>query len=180
LIEAEPGGCVIAAGSVISDIGAALDQADAIVIDFEEEVWPGIADSLAGRDLALVLLGAELAIVSDDADVRGWAALARDASGPEIVTATRAALQGLIVYDPALSPSPTQALHPGETLTLTQRELAVLQSMSDGLANKQIALKLGISIHTVKFHVAAVLSKLGVSSRTEAVTVGMRSGLIRL
>jgi DNA-binding CsgD family transcriptional regulator len=52
--------------------------------------------------------------------------------------------------------------------------------MADGLPNKQIAVRLQISIHTVKFHVAAILSKLGAASRTEAVTLGFRKGHIRM
>jgi two-component system, NarL family, response regulator YdfI len=49
-----------------------------------------------------------------------------------------------------------------------------------GLANKQIAARLNISDHTVKFHVAAILGKLGASSRTEAVAIGIRTGLVLL
>ena len=61
---------------------------------------------------------------------------------------------------------------------LTSRELEVLQALAQGLANKQIALALGISDHTVKFHVSAIYSKLGVTNRTEAVRVGIQRGLV--
>ena len=61
---------------------------------------------------------------------------------------------------------------------LTPRELEVLRMMADGAANKEIAWKLAISEHTVKFHVASVMGKLNASSRTEAVTRGLRRGLI--
>ena len=61
---------------------------------------------------------------------------------------------------------------------LTPRELEVLRVLALGLANKEIGSKLGISEHTVKFHVAAILGKLGASSRTEAVAIGIRRGLI--
>ena len=64
------------------------------------------------------------------------------------------------------------------TTPLTPRELEVLRMMADGAANKEIAWKLGISEHTVKFHVASILGKLDAGSRTEAVTRGLRSGLI--
>jgi DNA-binding CsgD family transcriptional regulator len=63
---------------------------------------------------------------------------------------------------------------------LTPREREILQQMAEGLPNKQIALRLSISLHTVKFHVASILAKLGVQSRTEAVTLGVRQGLVRL
>jgi DNA-binding NarL/FixJ family response regulator len=64
--------------------------------------------------------------------------------------------------------------------TLTQRETQVLQLLSQGLANKQIALSLEISEHTVKFHVSSIYAKLGVTNRTEAVRQGVRHGLIVL
>ena len=52
--------------------------------------------------------------------------------------------------------------------------------MAEGLGNKEIASRLGISDHTVKFHISAMFAKLGASSRTEAVTIGIRQGLIML
>ncbi len=63
---------------------------------------------------------------------------------------------------------------------LTAREKEVLQQMAGGLANKQIALTLGISEHTVKFHLSALYAKLGAASRTEAVKRGIELGLISL
>lgn len=61
---------------------------------------------------------------------------------------------------------------------LTARELQVLRLLADGLGNKQIAGQLGLSDHTAKFHVAQILAKLGATSRTEAVTIGIRRGLV--
>jgi DNA-binding NarL/FixJ family response regulator len=63
---------------------------------------------------------------------------------------------------------------------LTPRESEVLQMLASGLANKEIAAKLAISEHTVKFHVASILGKLGAGSRTEAVALGIRRGLVLL
>jgi DNA-binding NarL/FixJ family response regulator len=63
---------------------------------------------------------------------------------------------------------------------LTPRELEVLQLLADGLPNKSIAERLGISDQTVKFHVASISSKLGASNRTDAVRLGLRRGLINL
>ena len=63
---------------------------------------------------------------------------------------------------------------------LTPRELEVLRLVAQGLGNKEIAELLAISTHTVKYHLAAVLDKLGVRSRTEAVSVGIRRGLVPL
>ncbi len=63
---------------------------------------------------------------------------------------------------------------------ITSRETDVLRMLAQGLVNKDIAARLGISEHTVKFHISSILDKLGASSRTEAVTVGIRMGLVLL
>jgi two-component system, NarL family, response regulator YdfI len=63
---------------------------------------------------------------------------------------------------------------------LTPREIEVLRMMAEGLGNKEIAVRLGISDHTVKFHISSILAKVGASSRTEAVTIGIRMGLVLL
>jgi DNA-binding NarL/FixJ family response regulator len=67
-----------------------------------------------------------------------------------------------------------------EGTALTPRELEVIRLMAHGLGNKSIARELGISTHTAKFHVASVLAKLGARSRTEAVSLGIRLGLVPL
>jgi DNA-binding NarL/FixJ family response regulator len=77
------------------------------------------------------------------------------------------------------SPRPASADTPsasGEPLSARERE--VLALLAEGLGNKAIAARLGISSHTVKFHVAAILDKLGAGTRAEAVTVGVRRGLL--
>jgi DNA-binding NarL/FixJ family response regulator len=61
---------------------------------------------------------------------------------------------------------------------ITSREMDVLRMLAEGLVNKDIAVRLGISEHTVKFHISSILDKLGASTRTEAVTLGIRRGLI--
>ena len=70
------------------------------------------------------------------------------------------------------------AMLPGSELTV--RELEVLRFVARGLGNKEIAAELGITTHTVKYHLAAVLEKLGVRSRTAAVSLGVRKGLVPL
>ena len=110
------------------------------------------------------------------------AVLSRDASPAEVLAAVEAAAQGMAVVDPhdletLLGPSSPVPVS-SETGVLTPRELEVLRMMADGSANKNIAWKLGISEHTVKFHVASILGKLHASTRTEAVAFGMRKGLV--
>jgi len=111
------------------------------------------------------------------------ALLPRDAAAPTILAAVEAAANGLAVIDPQElesllgSPSPAETGDSGGA-ALTPRETEVLRMLADGAANKEIAWKLAISEHTVKFHVASVMGKLNASSRTEAVTRGLRRGLI--
>lgn len=117
-----------------------------------------------------------------DAGVR--AMLGADASAREIVAAIEAAAAGLAVMDPReLEPLLTvsaAAPAPSPAGTLSAREREVLRMIAEGDANKEIAWKLAISEHTVKFHVASILAKLGAGSRTEAVTIGLRKGLVLL
>lgn len=112
------------------------------------------------------------------------ALLSRDAGAAEILAAVETAAAGMAVVDPreleTLLAANASAPASAEAHTLTARELEVLRMMAEGAANKAIAWKLGISDHTVKFHVASILGKLHAASRTEAVTVGVRKGLILL
>jgi DNA-binding NarL/FixJ family response regulator len=96
---------------------------------------------------------------------------------------------GLLVLDPAvaraaLAAAPADRLRaaPAEDLAepLTDREMEVLHLLALGLPNKAIALRLGISEHTVKFHVGAILAKTGAAGRTEAVMLAARRGILPL
>ena len=101
----------------------------------------------------------------------------------EIIAAIDAVIAGLIVIHPELAAkSEDSAITPLPELEipLTTREVEILQLLGAGLDNKAIANVLQISKHTVKFHISSILSKLNVSSRTQAVTLGLRQGLIRL
>ena len=113
------------------------------------------------------------------------AILPLQASAREIAVAIEAAAEGLIVLHPdavhsrqATGPAARPAEAPDAPLT--PREIEVLRLLAEGLANKNIAWKLNISEHTVKFHIASIFTKLNVSSRAEAVTIGIRQGVILL
>jgi len=118
---------------------------------------------------------------------RAWGVLSSDVTEDELLAAVRAVGEGLWVGAPSLvgdlirmsghreSSSDDSPIEP-----LTAREMEVIQLMAQGLANKQIALVLGISEHTVKFHLSSLYAKLGISSRTEAVKRGIELGLISL
>ena len=84
----------------------------------------------------------------------------------------------LVVSERVVSTAAPGAVSQGGALTA--RELEVLRLVARGLSNKEIAADLGITTHTVKYHLAAVLEKLGVRSRTEAVSLGVRTGLVPL
>jgi DNA-binding NarL/FixJ family response regulator len=109
----------------------------------------------------------------------------RDQVGPGIHAALAAVRSGLTVMDTALATSlvPNPPARPAEAKgrgELTEREKQVVQLLSEGLSNKLIADRLGISDHTAKFHVNGVMMKLGASTRTEAVVEAVRRGLVRL
>ena len=112
------------------------------------------------------------------------AVLARQIDDTELLTALDAVNAGLIVLDPALRDAiaagrtPSRAIDLAEPLT--EREREVLGMLAGGLSNRRIADRLSISENTVKAHVAAILAKLGATTRTEAVTVGLRLGLVML
>lgn len=111
------------------------------------------------------------------------AILPLDSSASAIVAAVEAVAVGLIVLHPDFSERLLQnvpATRSMTTQTLTPREVEVLNMLAEGTGNKTIASRLGISEHTVKFHIGSIFNKLGVSSRTEAVTLGVRQGLILL
>ena len=118
------------------------------------------------------------------APAEGW--IARDATAEELAAAVRAVAAGLTVLDAAAARAARAPLEhetleaPANSARLTPREVDVLRLIAVGLANKGIAQRLGISEHTVKFHVGAVLAKLEARSRTEAGAIAARSGLLAL
>jgi two-component system, NarL family, response regulator YdfI len=108
--------------------------------------------------------------------------LPNDATADEILAAINATAAGLMVLHPDLAgflKTPAAPLTPVNP-ALTQREIEILGMLAEGMANKTIARRLHISEHTVKFHISSIFAKLSVSSRTEAVTIGIRQGLILL
>jgi len=121
------------------------------------------------------------------------AILPRNVTPAEIAGAIEGVAAGLYVFHPSdvdsvpmLRPreAPVGEAAPelAEPLVepLTPREIEVLQLLSEGLGNKEIASRLNISEHTAKFHVASIMGKLGAMSRTEAVTLGIRHGLVMI
>ena len=187
------------AGSFASldELAGCLDDTpvDAILIDSGGEPFESFLDSVMASSLAsdfTVVLMAEPASLAASSVALGagvHAVLPSDITPDQLVAALEAAASGLLVLHPtqvsaqvhanSFASSPTRSQGPEEPAeALTPRESEVLQMLASGLGNKEIAAKLAISEHTVKFHVASILGKLGASSRTEAVSLGIRRGLI--
>lgn len=187
LLREQPGCILLGEFASDADVLAAVEdrRPDVLLWDLG---WNGEAalEHLADlKDYALasaVLLPDEsLAVEAVAAGARG--VLLRNTEPPTLAAALDAVARGLTVVDPALVASLLPARDrglPPPVEELTPRERGVLQLLAEGLSNKAIAERLGISEHTVKFHVNAILGKLGAQSRTEAVTRAARLGLIIL
>jgi DNA-binding NarL/FixJ family response regulator len=181
----------------LDDLAGSLDDTpvDAILIDTTGEPFEPLLDSVMASGLAsdftVILMVEPASLLASSAALGAGvrAVLPNDISPDQLVTALEAARSGLVVLHPtqvssqvnvqglAVSPARSRALNEFRE-ALTPRESEVLQMLASGLGNKEIAAKLAISEHTVKFHVASILGKLGASSRTEAVSLGIRRGLV--
>ncbi len=167
------------------------EQADVLVAETDESdedaQWTDLLE-LGGSGSALLLLADDLSAFPGAAVLRSGARgiLPRGVSRDELVAAVKAAAAGLINLHaesiPATFPGGAPLLSRTAALIepLTAREKEVLQILAEGGSNKEIASRLAISEHTAKFHVASIMSKLGATSRTEAVTLAIRQGIIML
>ncbi|MCM3905495.1 MAG: response regulator transcription factor, partial [Pyrinomonadaceae bacterium] len=166
-------------------------QPDVVLLDLEsladESLSPAIELGGMVRNSALVILTDDPENFSAADALRSGvrAILPREATSEEIVAAIQASVVGLVVLHPDALHSVLSPIPPGDQpglessdQILTPREIEVLRMIAEGLGNKEIAFKLGISDHTVKFHISSIFTKLGASSRTEAVTIGIRGGMI--
>ena len=115
--------------------------------------------------------------VADPGTRRRLAALIK--ADPEIALVAEAEEADVVLSERVIATA-APATVPREGAALTPRELDVLRLVAQGLGNKEIAAELDLSAHTVKYHLASVLAKLGVRSRTEAVSRGIRTGLLPL
>jgi two-component system, NarL family, nitrate/nitrite response regulator NarL len=181
LLEAQRGIRVAAQVPPPEDDAALLDPEDADVVVWDlgqGEIGAGL---VADGPPVLALVGTEAqAAAAHDAGARG--VLSRGSGGERLAAALAALVQGLVVQDSAFAEAARPRSLPPASLVedLTPRERQVLGLLSEGLSNRQIALRLGVAERTAKFHVNAILGKLGAESRTEAVVVAARLGLIVL
>jgi NarL family two-component system response regulator YdfI len=182
---------IIAAISGSAEIEDYLRLSVPVVVVFDDDVTDRgeILDLSSQAQYAFVLL-------TDDRDaprqlsyakLPGWSCLLKESDADQIAAAVFSAASGLVTMDASLQPTlgfREQYVESNSFVELpdpmTAREIEVLQLVAQGLPNKVIATKLLISQHTVKFHIAGILSKLNASSRTEAVTKGARRGLVTI
>jgi two-component system, NarL family, nitrate/nitrite response regulator NarL len=196
LLADQPGCAVVGRASGLDDLPALVEVYRPDILLWDMSWQP---DSAIEHLALLVEPTPPIAVLLPDEGhvFEVWSAgvraiLRRDADPVQIATALLALIQGLGVVDDSFAatltrpvglPTPRPWDDPKTDSLLeelTARELSVLRLVAEGLPNKTIAGKLGISEHTVKFHINAILGKLGVASRTEAVVRATRLGLIVL
>lgn len=176
----------LAAASGMPALGQITD-ADVILVepgDLDQETLTSLVALGREEDVPILWLGVsglpEQAVSSQLAG----GVISPDAEAETVVAAIRAVHLGLHVIDPSLGDERVLGASHGDgspfSTLLSPREREVLGLVASGLPNKAIAHTLGISDHTVKFHVSSVLNKLNAGSRTEAVTVATRQGILSL
>jgi len=171
---------VIAEAASLAELDPALPEVEILILADEAASVRDLEAALSRfpEKIALLMLTENQAAARELAslNLRSWGVLTPEMSADELLAALGALNAGLLVGAPALMQfafsrplfiENADSDLPNETLT--ERETEVLQLLSQGLANKQIASALGISEHTVKFHVSAIYTKLGATNRAEAV-----------
>jgi two-component system, NarL family, response regulator YdfI len=187
---------VIGEAVSLEDYQELLPQTDILVITGETTSADELSNILLSYEAVAVLLitaeESDLSLWIHTLDQHVWGILPLDSNPEELRLAAQALFEGLVVISPPLMSSflsgmsvePMDIAETGKdgftSASLTKRESQVLHLLAQGLANKQIAFSLGVSERTVKFHISGIFSKLGVSSRTEAVRIGVRQGMITL
>jgi two-component system nitrate/nitrite response regulator NarL len=179
---AEAAGLMVIADRTPEEIDAdAADAVDTVVFDLGESALhlDRLRAIAAQRPTLAVLWSEEQARDALAAGAQG--VLRRERIDDRLGSAVRAVADGLLVVDETLAEAvlrPPAAATPDLVEPLTARELQVLQLVAEGLTNRRIGARLGISEHTAKFHVNAILGKLGARSRGEAVAQAARLGLL--
>lgn len=191
---ADSGVDIVGSAADLESMAKRLDdlEPDVVLVEASTNNQEALLDDLLAED---ILQGYPVIVLAQKTPP-GWtsealragvrAVLPSEISAGQLRAVLEAAAAGLVVFQAselnAILPAPAGFSSPTRELPepLTPRERGVLQMISAGLGNKEIAARLSISEHTVKFHVAAILGKLGASTRTEAVSIGIRHGLILL
>ncbi len=180
LLGTEPGFSPVSEAAVPSDPRLAEAGTELILWDVGPRA-AAVERSLSGESAPTLALVRDEEAALELLRAGALGVLLRSADGERLLAALRAVAHGVAVFEPAL----LRALMagraaPGDALGLTPRETEVLGLIAEGLSNKLIADRLKISEHTAKFHVNAILTKLGAETRTEAVVLAARRGWLML
>jgi NarL family two-component system response regulator LiaR len=182
LLERELEGVEVSTAATPDDAleNAGSNHPDVVVIDLRRvrgDVQETIAQLQQGLGSPIVVFtadgGPRMLADALKAGVKGY--VRKDSPPEDLIRAIQAARNGEFYVDPALSSS--LLLEEGER-TLTARQREILQMLADGMHTEEVAKQLGLSTETVRTHTKRILSKLGAGTRTQAVAIGIRSGLI--
>lgn len=179
VLAAYPGLSVVSATAEPSALRS-LNAPEVLVWDVDDEAE---APSDFGSNVPVVALVRDAGAFDGAVRAGAKGVLVRSAGGEQLGSAVVAVAEGNVVLSPAVYDALLGARRKpatGPPLLLTPRELEVLELLAEGLSNRLIAARLGISEHTAKFHVNAILDKLGAETRTEAVVLAARSGVLTL
>jgi len=172
--------------SAVSELGARSDaalaesSADLVLWDTGPRAV-AVERSLTAERIPTLALARDEEAALDLLRAGALGVLLRSADGDRLLAALRAVANGVAVFEPGLLRALVAGrAAPGDSLALTPRETEVLALVAEGLSNKLVAERLKISEHTAKFHVNAILSKLGAETRTEAVVLAARRGFLML
>ena len=175
--------------------GADIDVVVAVVDDARRFALPTASDGDGVAHRWVLLVDADPRAMGEWVQRGARAVLPRDAASHEILAAIDAVAAGLVAFPdavvqalalggsraaPRLAGSTTNGAPAPSPTSLSPREREILALVAEGMGNKIVAARLGISEHTVKTHVASIFEKLGADTRAEAVAIGARSGLILL
>ncbi len=186
LLSAEPSMQIVGQAATPEEIPAskATSNPDVLLWDLGQDARGSLdrLRALGDQDLPILVLSPDEASAIDALSAGARGAALRNVGPDALSAALHAVFRGLVVLDENLA---SAALRPRISATpppepLTARELEVLQFLAQGLSNKLIGDRLGITEHTAKFHVNAILGKLGAQTRTEAVVQALRLGLVLL
>jgi DNA-binding CsgD family transcriptional regulator len=163
-----------------SDAAAWTRLTELVVLSGHEvvELDTGPDAILSNDTIDASIPGPAVAIGSVEGDIAGRLPL--DASAEQVDAALRAVAAGLTVYGPRPRSRAFRPLAEDAWPILTPREIEVLAALRDGLSNKAAARRLGISPHTVKFHIESLFKKLGAASRAEAVAKGLKHQIVEI
>ena len=183
---------IITEAANLDEILAASTEVDVVVwapaSQLDQSALTGIFNSLEeNTQPALLLVYSDPQVMEylPQLSVRVWGLLEPESSQEELIAGIQALNEGLAVMNPAWLGQHLKRPAKDETgddvlEPLTTREIEVLQLLAYGLTNKQIATRLNISTHTVKFHISAIYSKMGTTNRVETVYLGLKKGMIVL